>query len=117
MYSSGVMRLFGYLIVNTAALLITAYLVPGFVVENFQTALVAAVVIGFINTFIKPILRLITLPITIVSLGLFALILNVLLLYFAAAITPGFELDGIMTAFLGSIVLSITSSFLSHLTK
>lgn len=111
------MRLFGYLIINTAALLITAYLIPGFTVVNLQAAIIAAVVIGIINTFIKPILQLITLPITILSLGLFALILNIVLLMAAAAITPGFDIDSFMTAILGSIVLSLVSAFLGMLTK
>lgn len=111
------MRLIGYLLINTLALLITAYLIPGFIVANFSSAVVAAVVIGVINTFIKPILKLITLPITFLTLGLFSLVLNVLLLIAAAYITPGFDIQGIMPAILGSLVLSLVSSFLGLLAR
>lgn len=111
------MKLIGYLIINTAALLITAYILPDFVIDSLQTAVIAAVVIGVINTFIKPVLKLITLPITILSLGLFSLVLNVVLLLGAAYITPGFEVNSIMTAIIGSIMLSLVSSFLGLLTK
>lgn len=111
------MKLFGQLIINTLALLITAYLVPGFHVDNLSAAIVAAIVIGIINTFIKPVLQIISLPITILSLGIFALILNVLLLMLAAAITPGFEIDGFLVALFGSFVLSLISAFLNMLTK
>ena len=111
------MRLLGYLIVNTLALLITAYLIPGFVVVNIQSALVAAVVIGVINTFVKPIFKLITLPITILTLGLFSLVLNVILLMAAAYLVPGFDIYGLWPALIGSIVLSLVSSFLQLFTK
>jgi len=111
------MKLIGALLVNTLALLVTAYLVPGFVVSSLSTALVAAVVIGVINMFIKPVLQLVALPITFLTLGLFALILNVLLLMLAAQITPGFDIDNFISAVIGSLVLSLTSSFLGLLTR
>ncbi len=111
------MKLIGALLVNTLALLVTAYLVPGFVVSSLSTALVAAIVIGVINMFIKPVLQLVALPITFLTLGLFALILNVLLLMLAAQITPGFDIDNFFSAVIGSIVLSLTSSFLGLLTR
>lgn len=106
------MKLLGYLIINILALVVTSFLVPGFTVTNLTAALIAAVVIGTINTFIKPIIKLITLPINFLTLGLFGLIINVLLLMAAAAITPGFEIDGFITAIFGSIVLSLVSAFL-----
>jgi|SRR3989344_2967597 len=111
------MKILGSLVINTVALLITAYLIPGFVVENLIAAVVAAFVIGVINTFIKPILQIIALPITFMTLGIFALVLNILLLWAAAYITPGFSIDGFLTAVIGSIVLSLTSAFLNLLTK
>ncbi len=111
------MKILGSLVINTVALLITAYLIPGFVVENLVAAVVAAFVIGVINTFIKPILQIIALPITFMTLGIFALVLNILLLWAAAYITPGFSIDGFLTAVIGSIVLSLTSAFLNLLTK
>lgn len=111
------MRLIGYLIINTAALLITAYLLPFVTVDDFQSAIIAAVVIGVINTFIKPVLQLLTLPLSLLTLGLFSFILNVLLLMGAAYITPGFHIEGFIGAAIAAIVLSLTSSFLGLLTK
>ena len=109
------MRLIGYLIVNILALLITAYIVPGFDLHNITAAIVASVVIGIINTVIKPLVKFITLPINFLTLGIFGLVLNVLFLMGAAAITPGFEIDGYLPAILGSIALSLVSSFLGML--
>ena len=111
------MKLIGYFIVHTAALLVTAYVIPGFVISDFKSALVAVAVIGVINVFVKPILTLITLPITFLTLGLFALVLNVVLLMLAAYVTPGFEIDGFVTALIGSLVMSLTASFLNMLAK
>ena len=111
------MRLIRYLIVNVAALLITAYLIPGFLVEDFMAAVVAAVVIGIINTLVKPVIQLLTLPLTILTLGLFSFVLNVIFLIIAAEVTPGFDIATIGAAVFGSIVLSVVSSFLSMLTK
>lgn len=111
------MKLIGYLIVNTAALMITAYLVPGFSVDNFQAAIVAAIVIGVINTFLKPILSILTLPISIMSLGIFSIVLNVLLLMLAANLTPGFSVSGFMAALIGSLVLTLVGGFLNMLAK
>lgn len=111
------MRLIGYIIVNTAALLITAFVVPGFFISDITTAIIAAVVIGVINTFIKPIIHLISLPLTILTLGLFSVVINILLLMLAAEITPGFQITNIVAAIIGSIVLSVVSSFLSMFTK
>lgn len=111
------MFLIGFLLINTLSLLITAYIVPGFEVENFWAALVAAVVIGVINTFVRPIVSLITLPITILTLGLFSFVLNIVFIYLAAYLTPGFEIVGLVPAIIGSIVLSLISTFLGMLTK
>lgn len=111
------MKLIGFLIINSIALLLTAYLVPGFVLETYTAAGVAAVVIGVINTFIKPIVKIITLPITFLTLGLFALVLNIVFLYAASYITPGFTIETVFAAVIGSIVLSLISSFLGMLAK
>jgi len=111
------MKLLGKLLINTLALLITAYIVPGFVVANLTAAIVAAVVIGVINTFIKPVLQIISLPITILTLGIFSLIVNVFLIMLAAYLVPGFEIFGFIPALVGSIVLSLVAAFLNLLTK
>lgn len=91
------------------AIMFTAWIVPGISVENFVSALIVAVVIGLINVFIKPVLMFVTLPINVLTLGLFALVINALLLMFAGFIAPGFSVDGFISALLGSILLSIFS--------
>lgn len=105
------------LILNAFALLATAYIVPGFHVANFTTAILAAIVLGVVNTFIKPILNLIALPLTVVTLGLFSFVINAVVLFIAAAVVKGLTIDGWVPAILGAIVLSIVSTFLNSVIK
>lgn len=105
------------LILNTLALIITAYIVPGFQVDSFTSALLAAIVLGIINTFIKPILVFLTLPLTVVTLGLFIFVVNAIVLRLTTFFVPGFMVDGWMAAILGAIVLSLASTILSMLVK
>ncbi len=86
-----------------------AWVVPGISVANFLTAMLVAIVIALINVFIKPVLLLVTLPINIVTLGLFTLIINALLFMFAGFIAPGFEVENFLSAFIGALLLSILS--------
>jgi putative membrane protein len=109
------MKLIIRLAVNVLALLVVEYLVPGFHLANFTTALVAAIVIGVINTFIKPIVQIVALPISILTLGVFAFIVNVLLLMLASYVVPGFEIANFLTAIIASVVLSLVSWFLHKL--
>jgi putative membrane protein len=109
------MRILGFLILNSLALMITAFIVPGVAFEGYMSLLVAAVVIGILNTFIKPIVQILTLPITFVTLGLFALVLNAAFFLIAAQLTPGFTVDGFLPALIGSLVLSLVSTFLGML--
>ena len=111
------MRLIMRLAINVFALYIVEYLVPGFKLDNIWAATVAAVVIGIVNTFIRPILQIITLPISIATFGIFALLINVALLYVASLIVPGFEIANFTTAIIASVVLSFVSWFLSRLAK
>ncbi len=105
------------LIVNAAALLVTAYIVPGFRVDNFQTAILAAIVLAVINTFIKPVLMFLTAPLNFLTLGLFTFVVNAALLYLAAAVVRGVSIDSWLPAILAAIVLSIVSTALSMLLK
>lgn len=105
------------LILNALALIVTAYIVPGFQVAGFTTALLAAIVLGVVNTFIKPILQLITAPLTIVTFGLFAFVVNAVVLFLVSAVVPGFTVVGWIPAILGAIVLSIVSMVLNSLLK
>lgn len=97
------------------AIVITAWIVPGIRVENFLSAMFVCIIISLINTFIKPILQVITLPINILTLGIFSLILNALLLMLAGWIAPGFEVDGFLGALFGSILLSLFAMGISKI--
>ncbi len=81
-------------ILNAVALLIVAYLLPGIVVTGFGSALIAAVVLGLLNMLVKPVLILLTLPVTIVTLGLFLFVINALVFWFAGSILSGFKVEG-----------------------
>ncbi len=99
-------------LVNAAALWVAAWLIPGIVVRDTRTLFVAALVIGLVNAIVKPVAVLLTLPLTILTLGLFYLVLNAAMLALAAALTPGFGLSGFGAAFLGAIVMSIVGMIL-----
>lgn len=101
------------------ALLVTSRIVPGFIINTFVAALVAAIVIGLVNAIIRPILSLLAFPITLVTFGLFTFVINAFTLWLASAITPGsgFEIQGFIPAFLGSIVLAIVSSIINYLLR
>lgn len=97
------------------AIIFTAWIIPGIEVDNFLSAMFACVIIALINTFIKPVLEIITLPINIVTIGLFSLILNALLLMLAGWLTPGLEVDGFLSALFGSMILSLFSIGISKI--
>jgi len=103
------MKIILKLAVNVAALYLVAYLVPGVKFDSFSTLLIASLVIGIINTFIKPIVKLLTLPINMVTLGLFTLVINIVLLMLAALLVPGFELGGLFSAIIASLLLTLVS--------
>ena len=92
-------------------------MIPGVRVVGVEEVLVAALVIGLINAIIRPILRFVTFPLTVVTLGLFYFVLNGSLFYLAAAVTPGFDLDGLGTAILGAMVMSIVTTVLHLFVK
>lgn len=102
---------------NGLALYIVAKILPGIHLLDFGSALIAVIVIGLVNALIKPLLFLLTLPVTIITFGLFALVLNALMLMLASALTPGFKIDGFGTALLGSILLSIVTTILHSLVR
>lgn len=104
-------------LVTAAAILITAYLLPGVSVSGLWAALWLAVFLGIINIIIKPILIIFTLPINILTLGLFTFVINALLILLASSVIKGFEVSGFLAAFGFSIVLSIISYVLNSLFK
>lgn len=102
-------------LVTAGSLLITAQLVPGFVVNSFGAALLAAVVIGLVNAIVKPILIILTLPLTILTLGLFLFVVNAITIQLAGWLTPGFAVTGLLPALIGSIVLTLITSVINLL--
>lgn len=105
------------ILTNVFVLLTVSYLVPGFKFETIWTAVVTAIVIGIVNTLIKPVLQIITLPISILTLGISAFLLNVGLLYGVSKIVPGFEINRFSTAIIASILMFLVSWFLGKLAK
>lgn len=101
------MRIIINWIVSAAAIALTAYFLPGVAVTGIAAAFIAAFVIGFLNALIRPILLIITLPINILTLGLFTFVVNALLILLAAQIVPGFAVSGFWTAIFFSIILTI----------
>uniref|UniRef100_B8HQ06 Phage holin family protein n=1 Tax=Cyanothece sp. (strain PCC 7425 / ATCC 29141) TaxID=395961 RepID=B8HQ06_CYAP4 len=93
----------------TVALLITANLVPGFRVNSIVDAAIASAILGLVNAIVRPIVFLLTLPVTILSLGLFLFVINALMILLVGQISPGFRVDGFWPALIGSIVLTIVS--------
>jgi putative membrane protein len=97
------------------ALFITALIVPGITIVSFSSAIVGAAVLGLVNAIVKPILILFTLPLTILTLGLFLLVVNAIALGLVGYLTPGLSITGFFPAIFGSIVLTIVSSLIHQL--
>lgn len=95
------------------AIVITAYLLPGVHLSGIKAALLTAIVLGLINAVIKPVLKLLTLPLTIMTLGLFSLVLNALLIMLTARLVPGFQVQGFLWALAFSLVLALVNWVLS----
>ncbi|MBD3208305.1 MAG: phage holin family protein [Candidatus Nealsonbacteria bacterium] len=91
----------------TLSVLVTAYVLPGVEVSGFLAALLVALLLGILNAIIKPLLLFLTLPINILTLGLFTLVVNALIILIASALAPGFKVDGFWWALLFSIILSV----------
>lgn len=104
-----------YWALSALAILIAAYILPGITVAGIIPALVLAIVLAVINTFIRPVLIALTLPLSVVTLGLFALVLNTLLIMLAAAVVPGVAVAGFWWALLFGIVLALVSAVLKKI--
>ncbi len=101
------------LVVNAAALWVAAQLVPGIVVAGLTPLLLAALVLGLINAVVRPVLLVLTLPLTLVTLGLFIFVLNAFCLWLTSRIVPGFDVQTFAAALLGALVVSIVSWLLT----
>jgi putative membrane protein len=102
-------------ILNAVALLAVAFVLPGIAIASFWSAMLAALVLGFLNTMVKPFLILLTLPITIVTLGLFLLVLNALVFWLAGSVLRGFQVEGFWWAVAGALLYSAISGLFSML--
>jgi putative membrane protein len=109
------MRLLLRWVLSAVALMIIARYVRGFYVQGFIPALIAAAVIGFINATLGTLVKIVTFPITLLTLGLFLIVVNAVMLKIAAAFVPGFAVNGWFAAIVGAILLSLVSSFLHWL--
>ena len=102
-------------VVNAAALLLVAYLYPGVAVASFFAAMIAALVLGLVNALVRPILVILTLPVTILTLGLFLFVINALLFWLVAEIVEGFWVTGFVAALVGSLLYSLITLVTSWL--
>ncbi len=98
------------LLLTTFAVIITSYLLPGVELEGFITAVLVAVVIGFLNLFVKPLLVILTIPVTLFTFGLFLLVINALIILMADSIVPGFMVNGFWWALAFSIILTLVNA-------
>lgn len=104
-------------VVSALAIMVSAYLLSGVVVDSFITALVLAVVLGAINAFVRPVLVILSLPVTILTLGLFIFVIDAALIMLAATIVPGFAVAGFWWALIFAVVLSIVNFVVGHFVK
>ncbi|HTU99603.1 MAG TPA: phage holin family protein [Luteitalea sp.] len=111
------MRFLVHWAIVAAALWVAAYLVPGVTVTSVQALLIAALVLGLVNALVRPVLTILTLPITIVTLGLFYLVVNAAAFGLAAAIVPGFSVAGFGSAVIGALLVSVVSWVLGAIFK
>ena len=105
------------LLIRALVLLLTTYIVPGFHIDSYTTAVIVALVLAILNLLVKPLLVLLTLPVTIVTLGLFYFVINAVLLIIASKVIDGFRIDSFGTAILASIVIAVLSSILNTLIR
>jgi putative membrane protein len=103
------MRLLFRLFLNALTVILVTYLVPGVMIKDFPHAFIAAVIIGLVNAIVRPIFQLLSLPITLVTLGLFTLVINALMFWLASSISPGFSVTDFWSAFWGGLIFWIVS--------
>ena len=104
-------------ILSAVAIFLVAYVVPGFEISGFAAALLAALVVGLVNATLGLVLKILTFPITIVTLGIFWIVINALMLMLAASFVPGFSIQGFLPAFIGAIVLSLLNLVLRKIKR
>ncbi len=103
------------LLLSAVAVYVTARILPGVTVTGFTAAIIVAIVLALLNTFVKPVLTILTIPITILTLGLFLLVINVIIIYMADYFIDGFAVSGFITALFFSIILAVANWLLASL--
>jgi len=114
MYVGGLMAMFIQWILSAVALTVTAWVVPGFKLKDFSSALIAAIVVGLANIFIRPFLLFLAIPFNILTLGLFTFVVNAAVLKLCAAMLRGFEITSWFSAIFGAVILAIVSSVMTY---
>jgi putative membrane protein len=109
------MRFLARLLLNGVAIIAAAYFVPGLELAGPSTALLAGAILGFVNALVRPVLFILTLPLTLLTLGLFIFVLNAICLALTAWLVPGFSVGTFWTALLGALVVSVVSWILNGL--
>lgn len=111
------MRLLLRWLLNALAIILISYLISSISVSGFYIALMVALILGLVNAVIRPLIIILTLPINILTLGLFVLVINALLFWFVSSFVKGFEVAGFQAAFVGALILSVVSWFSNMLLK
>jgi len=111
------MEFLGRLIISTLAVLVTAYIFPGVRIDGALTALMVALILSLLNAIVKPILVVLTIPITVFTLGFFLLVINAGMILLASRLVPKFHVEGFWTAFFFSLVLSLVNSVFTRLNQ
>jgi putative membrane protein len=109
------MRFLARLFLNGIAIIVAAWFVPGLHLSGPLPALLAGVILGFVNALVRPVLFLLTLPLTLLTLGLFIFVLNAICVGLTAALVPGFEIDGFFSALIGALLITVVSWILNGL--
>jgi len=105
------------ILITSLAVLFTSKILPGISIDNYTTAILVALVIAFLNIFLKPLLVLLTIPVTVLTLGLFLLVINAFIILITSELINGFNVNGFWWALLFSIILSITTSILERIAE
>ncbi len=111
------MKLLLRILITSILVMVISYLMKGVVVDEFSTALIVAIVLGLLNFFVKPVLVLFTLPVTVFTLGLFLLVINAIIILLCDHFVDGFDVNGFWTALFFSIILSLSQSLVYKLTE
>ena len=112
-----ILRLIINWLLSALSLLIVAHVIRGFEVTDLKTALIAALAIGFVNATLGSVIKLVTLPLTLVTFGIFWFVVNALMLKLVAALIPGFNIEGFLPAFFGAVILSLVNIFMKLIAR